>query len=47
MKWISTIKKIGKKAVDNKDGMVILFSEGHLCVDSRTCNSNYSIGNCQ
>ena len=28
MKWISTIKKIGKKAVDNKDGMVILFSEG-------------------
>ena len=28
MKWISTIKKIGKKAVDNKDGMVILFGEG-------------------
>ncbi|NHL96116.1 PTS sorbitol transporter subunit IIA, partial [Lactobacillus helveticus] len=24
MKWISTIKKIGKKAIDNKDGMVIL-----------------------
>lgn len=28
MKWISTIKKIGKKAVDSKDGMVILFGEG-------------------
>ena len=28
MKWISTIKKIGKKAIDNKDGMVILFGEG-------------------
>ncbi|AEG40689.1 PTS glucitol/sorbitol transporter subunit IIA [Lactobacillus kefiranofaciens] len=28
MKWISTIKAIGKKAVDNKDGMVILFGEG-------------------
>ena len=28
MKWIANIKKIGKKAVDNKDGMVILFGEG-------------------
>ena len=28
MKWISTIEKIGKKAVDSKDGMVILFGEG-------------------
>lgn len=28
MKWISTIEKIGKKAVDAKDGMVILFGEG-------------------
>lgn len=28
MKWISTIKKIGNKAVDSKDGMVILFGEG-------------------
>ena len=28
MKWISTIKQVGKKAVDNKDGMVILFGEG-------------------
>lgn len=28
MKWISTIKGIGKKAVDTKDGMVILFGVG-------------------
>ena len=28
MKWISPIEKIGKKAVDSKDGMVILFGEG-------------------
>ena len=28
MKWIANIKKIGKKVVDNKDGMVILFGEG-------------------
>ena len=28
MKWISTITQVGKKAVDNKDGMVILFGEG-------------------
>ena len=28
MKWISTITQIGKKAVDNKDGMVILFGQG-------------------
>lgn len=28
MKWNAIIKKIGKKAVDSKDGMVILFGEG-------------------
>lgn len=28
MKWISTIKKIGKKAIDTRDSMVILFGEG-------------------
>ena len=28
MKWTATIEKIGKKAVDSKDGMVILFGEG-------------------
>lgn len=28
MKWISNIEKIGKKAVDSEDGMVILFGEG-------------------
>ena len=28
MKWISTIEKIGKKAIDTKDQMIILFSEG-------------------
>lgn len=28
MKWIANIKKIGEKAVDEKDGMVILFGEG-------------------
>lgn len=28
MKWISTIEKIGKKAIDQKDGMIILFGEG-------------------
>lgn len=27
MKWNATIEKIGKKAVDSKDGMVILFGE--------------------
>ena len=28
MKWISTIEKIGKKAIDTKDQMIILFGEG-------------------
>lgn len=28
MKWNATIKKIGKKAMDQKDKMVILFGEG-------------------
>ncbi|RVU69922.1 MULTISPECIES: PTS glucitol/sorbitol transporter subunit IIA [Lactobacillus] len=28
MKWIANIEKIGKKAVDVKDGMVILFGVG-------------------
>lgn len=28
MKWIANIRKIGKKAVDFKDGMVILFGRG-------------------
>ncbi len=28
MKWISTIEKIGPKAIDQKDKMVILFGEG-------------------
>lgn len=28
MKWIANIEKIGKKAVDSKDGMIILFGEG-------------------
>lgn len=28
MKWTATIKKIGKKAVDARDQMVILFGEG-------------------
>lgn len=27
MKWNATIEKIGKKAIDSKDGMVILFGE--------------------
>lgn len=28
MKWNANIEKIGKKAVDEKDGMIILFGEG-------------------
>lgn len=28
MKWNATIKQIGEKAVENKDGMVILFGDG-------------------
>lgn len=28
MKWTATIEKIGKKAVDTRDQMVILFGEG-------------------
>lgn len=28
MKWIATIEKIGKKAIDTKNQMIILFGEG-------------------
>lgn len=28
MKWIANIEKIGKKAIDTKDEMIILFGEG-------------------
>lgn len=28
MKWTSTIEKIGQKAIDTKDGMIVLFGEG-------------------
>lgn len=28
MKWTATIEKIGKKAIDTRDSMIILFGEG-------------------